>query len=486
MDNLIILQPPIGKQSVFVYGNFNVVHPGHLRLLNFAAECGDVLIVGVTRDDTFGTIIPENLRLEGVKAISIVDYAFLMDGQVEKYIAELKPQIVVKGKEFEYSFNPEQALIESYGGKLLFSSGEVWFSSLDLLKKEFDAPGNSAIKKSIDFPHRHGFKSNQLIRLINKFSELKIVVIGDLIVDEYISCDPLGMSQEDPTIVFIPVKNKLFVGGSAVVAAHAKGLGAQVHYFSVVGQDELATFALKSLQDQGINTCLIKDETRPTSLKQRFRAKGKTLFRLNHLRQHEIRKELIREIKKEISSVLRDADLLVFSDFNYGVLPDNLVAYICAVCKKNGVKMVADSQSSSQLGDISRFKDMLLITPTEYEARLAVRDNNSSLTVLARDLQTKSNANNVFVTLGSEGVFVHSTKMNSTDWVDDQLPAFNSLPKDVSGAGDCLLMCSSMALVVGATIWESAYLGSIAAACQTGWEGNLPLTADDVIQELMR
>jgi rfaE bifunctional protein kinase chain/domain len=486
MDSKVIVNIPKNKSTVFVYGNFNVIHPGHLRLLNFAAECGDFLIVGVTRDNILGTIVPEDFRLEGVKAISLVDSAFLMDGPVEKFIVDLKPHVVVKGKEFEHRLNPEKKLIESYGGKLLFSSGEVRFSSLDLLRREVDSTKFLALHKSIEFSKRHGFSDNDLCSYIKKFPSLKIVVLGDLIVDEYITCDPMGMSQEDPTIVVTPIKNELFVGGSAIVAAHAKGLGAQVHYFSVVGQDEPATFALKSLQDQGINTCLIKDETRPTTLKQRFRAKGKTLLRVSHLRQHEIREELILEIKKQISSVLKDADLLVFSDFNYGVLPDNLVADICAACKENGVKMVADSQSSSQLGDISRFKDMLLITPTEHEARLAVRDNNSSLTVLAKDLQTKSNANNVFITLGSEGVFVHSTQMNLTDLVDDQLHAFNSMPKDVSGAGDCLLVCSSMALVAGATIWESAYLGSVAAACQVGRVGNLPLTADELIQELMR
>jgi rfaE bifunctional protein kinase chain/domain len=471
---------------VFVSGIFNVIHPGHLRLLKFAKDCGNVLVVAVTKGDVPGTLIPEALRLDGVKAISFVDHAFLFEGTVENVIMRLKPSIVVKGKEFESCFNSELSTIDSYGGKLLFSSGETFFSSFDLLQKELNTLSTFAFNKSKDFTIRHGFNTTQLIAYLKKFSELNIVVIGDLIVDEYITCDPLGMSQEDATIVVTPIKADRFVGGSAIVASHAKALGAKVNYFSVVGMNENAIFALNTLQDQGINVCLIEDETRPTTLKQRFRARGKTLLRVSHLRQHEIRAELISKLKQEVASVLKNADLLVFSDFNYGVLPNNLVYEISALCKKNSIHMVADSQSSSQIGDISRFKDMLLITPTEHEARLAVRESGSSLTFLAKDLQKKSNAQNVFITLGSEGVFIHPTQKNSTDLVDDQLPAFNSMPKDVSGAGDCLLMCASMALVAGASSWESAYLGSVAAACQVGRVGNLPLTSEELIQELMR
>jgi bifunctional ADP-heptose synthase (sugar kinase/adenylyltransferase) len=143
--------------------------------------------------------------------------------------------------------------------------------------------------------------------------------------------------------------------------------------------------------------------------------------------------------------------------------------------------MVADSQSSSQVGDISRFRGMRLITPTEYEARLALRDSTSGLVVVADTLQRKAQAEHVFVTLAAEGMLIHSAH---SKLITDQLPAFNAAPKDVSGAGDCMLISAALALVAGASIWESAYLGSVAAACQVGRVGNLPLTASEVIREL--
>lgn len=469
---------------VFVWGNFNVVHPGHLRLLNFAAECGDFLIVGVTNDSYPGVLVPKQLRLEGIQAIGVVNYSFILEVSPQDLIAQLMPDIVVKGKEHEQHINPERPVIESYGGKLLFSSGEVRFSSMDLLQRELRESNLSAIRKPSDFPERHGFDYAKLATYVRRFAELKVVVLGDLIIDEYITCDPLGMSQEDPTIVVTPIKQDLFVGGAGIVAAHARGLGAKVEFFGIAGNDHAAVFAREMLESYGVDARLIADESRPTTLKQRYRARGKTLLRVSHLRQHDISKELINDVLERLLPVIRDADLLVFSDFNYGSLPKPLVDEVNNQCNRHGVMMVADSQSSSQIGDISRFKGMRLITPTEHEARMAVRDSNSGLTILADTVLRKAEAGNVIVTMGAEGLLIHSPNNPSCGLTTDQLPAFNSAPKDVSGAGDSLLTCASMALAVGASIWESAYLGSVAAACQVGRVGNTPLSAAEIIQEL--
>lgn len=472
------------RKIVFISGNFNVVHPGHLRLLNFAEDCGDILVVGVARDNTIGALVPEAMRLEGVKAIGVVDFALLLPCSVDEFISLLQPDVVVKGKEHEPHYNSEQAVVESYGGKLLFSSGEVRFSSFDLLHRELTEVNFCAIRKPTGFTARHQISNERLINLVNCFSELQVVVVGDLIIDEYIACDPLGMSQEDPTIVVTPIMSDMFVGGSGIVAAHAKGFGAMVSYFAVSGEDETASFAESRLVDQGIDVCLIRDSNRPTTLKQRYRAREKTLLRVSHLRQHAIDHDLAEEMLRRIKPAIEKADLLIFSDFNYGCLPQSLVDAITSYCVKYGVPMVADSQASSQMGDVSRFTGMQLITPTEHEARIATQDNESGLVVLAEKLLCKAKSGNVFITLGAEGMLVYTPETNNLGLTTDQLPAFNNAPKDVSGAGDCMLTCAAMALVCGANIWESAYLGSIAAACQVSRMGNLPLSVQDILQEL--
>lgn len=468
----------------FVSVNYNVVHPGHLRLLNFASECGDHLVVGLLDDTSPGALVPAALRLEGIQAIGNVERALILPCGPEEFIAFLRPDVVVKGKEHEKNFNPERSVVESYGGKLIFSSGEARFSSIALLQRELREIDLAAINRPLDYPERHDFDLSTLSRRVERFTDLRVVVIGDLIVDEYITCDPLGMSQEDPTIVVTPIKHDLFVGGAGIVAAHALGLGAKVDYFSVVGNDATADYARKTLAARGVHATLIPDESRPTILKQRYRARGKTLLRVSHLRQHDIGQDLVEHMIGVIAPALDGADLVIFSDFNYGCLPQPLVDAVSEMCITRKVMMVADSQASSQLGNVARFHGMHLVTPTEHEARLAMRDSASGLVVLADALQRKCEARHVLITLGAEGVLVHSPRYPSNGLVTDQLPAFNTAPKDVSGAGDSLLTCASMALAVGAPIWEAAYLGSIAAACQVGRVGNTPLSRTELFQEL--
>lgn len=474
------------KRIVFVSGNFNIIHPGHLRLLRFAKECGDYLVVGVLGVDSklAGTIIPENLRLEGIRSISWVDYGFILHDSTASFIEELKPAYVVKGKEHEDRYNPEGEVLAKTGGKLLFGSGDISFSSIDLMKQEWKELNPSTIKKPVDFLDRHKFDFKLLCNILLKMKGLKVCVIGDVIVDEYITCDALGMSQEDPTIVVTPVLQEKFTGGAGIVAAHAHGLGASVNFFSVVGIDEVAEFARNSLKGNGVKVHFYEDGSRPTTLKQRYRAGQKTLLRVSHLRQHAVGTEIRDQMLQDICDVINETDFLIFADFNYGCLPQSLVDKIIDECVRRDIMMVADSQSSSQIGDISRFKGMALVTPTEKEARFAVHDFESGLVVLAEKLRQKSLIRNVVITLAEEGVLIHAETDERNTWLTDRLPAFNTAPKDVSGAGDSFMTCAAMAMAVGANIWQSSYLGSLAAACQIGRLGNIPLTPDELISEI--
>ncbi|MFM7338073.1 MAG: bifunctional ADP-heptose synthase, partial [Actinomycetota bacterium] len=309
---------------------------------------------------------------------------------------------------------------------------------------------------------------------MKKFNGQKVVVIGDLIADEYITCDPLGMSEEDPTIVVTPVSSKTFIGGAAIVAAHAASLGAEVQFFSVVGDDLTAEFCRQELTRFGVKHDLLVADSRPTTLKQRFRSRSKTLLRVSHLAQRSIEEPLQKDLVSKVSQAIKSADLIIFSDFNYGSLPQPVVDAVTTAAKKTKAKIVADSQSSSQIGDISRFKNADLLTPTEREARLALRNSEDGLVVVAEAVCNTANAQAAIVKLGEQGVLLHSR--NSKSFETDQIPALNSAPQDVAGAGDCMLVAASLALTVGANLWEAGLLGSLAAAIQVGRVGNTPIT----------
>jgi rfaE bifunctional protein kinase chain/domain len=200
---------------------------------------------------------------------------------------------------------------------------------------------------------------------LRRAHQARICVIGDIIVDEYVNCEPLGMSQEDPTIVVTPIGQQSFLGGAGIVATHCAGLGAKVHYYSVTGDDQWHDFASEKLRQSGVAYVLLKDDTRPTTTKQRYRASGKTLLRVNHLRQHGISKEIQEQLLESLLPCLDESDAVVFSDFNYGCLPQQLVDRITSEAKQRNLILMADSQCSSQIGDVTRFKNMDLLTPTE-------------------------------------------------------------------------------------------------------------------------
>ncbi|WP_025900150.1 PfkB family carbohydrate kinase [Sneathiella glossodoripedis] len=487
LDIVKSLSEQHGKETkiALVSGNFNVVHPGHLRLLKFAADCSDILVVAVLADGNPGVLIPAELRLDNVKDISFVSHAFIVEQDIPTVIETLKPNLVVKGKEHQTLHNIEAEPLEKIGGKLLFSSGDAVFSSIDLIREE-SRPSIS--KFDLNFSHkylnRHGIYKERLVELVTQISKLNVLVIGDLIIDEYVTCDVLGVSREDPTVVVTPVHEQKFIGGAGIVASHARGLGANTSYLTVAGDDQEAKHAIKKISDYGVDIFLVTDQSRPTTLKQRFRSSGKTLLRVSKLKQHAIDAAIQDQLFDRFIALHESLDLLVFSDFNYGALPQSLVDRIINVCKSKNIPMVADSQSSSQIGNIARFHNMQLIKPTEIEARLAVQDHDSGLVGIADALAKKSEPDHILLTLGPEGVLIQSRHPELSKWITDRLPAFCNSPRDPAGAGDAMLVSASLALACGASIWEAAYIGSIASGCQVATVGNTPLTAEDLIQEI--
>lgn len=469
------------RRIAFVSGNFNILHPGHLRLLRFAAENGDILVVGVNADGGPGVTLPQEDRLESIRSLTVVGEAFIVQDPIGEVLEALRPDVVVKGKEYEARENPEQAVVAAYGGRLLFSSGEMQLSSANLLRDEHRA-ASTVIRRPRDYLARHGFRMADLKAALEKVRGLRVLVIGDLIVDTYIECDPIGMSQEDPTLVVSPIEERTFVGGAGIVAAHARGMGADVRFLSVSGEDAEADFARKALADFGVEAELLADSTRPTTLKRRYRARDKTMLRVNRLRQHPIEHDIAARVVARAAEALPNTDLLLFADFNYGSLPQPVVDALIGIAQAHGVTMCADSQASSQLSDISRYRGMDLITPTEREARLALRDFEAGLVIVAEALQKKARAKHVLITLGGEGVLAYAEK--DGEFRTDRLPAFNAAPKDAAGAGDSLFTSSALLMAAGTDFWQSAYLGSLAAACQVSRIGNVPLTADELIAEL--
>ncbi|MBR9884855.1 MAG: adenylyltransferase/cytidyltransferase family protein [Oceanospirillales bacterium] len=469
-----------GKRVVMIYGDFNILHPGHFRYIRFAAEQGDYLVVGLNdQNSSHGAFLSNEERWQALASLDMVQGLVMIDGDLETWLRQIKPQVVVKGKEWQKASNPEAPLLEQLGCRLLFSSGERFVSSLPYMRRDYDPLEWLEAGLTQPYLHRHRFDIEQFQGLLHRLAGLRVAVFGDLIVDEYQDCQPVGMSREDPTIVVTPQQMNRYLGGAGIVAAHAHGLGAVVDFYSVVGDDAAAEFAKQKLEAFGVSPSLLVDAVRPTTVKRRYRASGKTLLRVNDFLEQDLSSELSQRLLERFKARVSDYDLVIFSDFNYGFLSPSVVAELSAICQARHLPYVADSQSSSQVGDLNKFRNVMLATPTEHEARLTTQNAQDGLVSVSAALGNQLKAQHLFVTLAAEGVLVR-TRMPSGEWDTDELPALNTNPVDPAGAGDAMLTSAAMALVAGADIWQAALIGSLASACQVGREGNIPLTLDEL------
>lgn len=481
------MKPRKKQKIVFVSGAFNVVHPGHLRLFKFAKEIGQKLVVGLLADNLIKekTLLKQSLRYEGLKSLEIVDTVIKINKSINETIKKLEPDFVIKGKEYENIENEEKEVLDRYGGKLIFSSGEVVFSSLELLNKEYYENSNNLNSISTGYLKSHNIKHKNLSKKIKKFKNIKTLVIGDLIVDEYLTCQNLGLSQEDPSIVVSPIDSQKYIGGAGIVASHCAALGSKVDLISVSGNDRNRKFALNKLKSYGVKSYLLKDSSRPTTLKKRFITDNKTLLKVSDLSQSSISENLQKKIYNYIKKKIQNFDLLIFSDFNYGCLPEGLVAKIISLAKKNRTFISADCQSSSQIGRLEKYKNVDYISPTEREARIALKNNDDGLVVILNQIRRLINCENVILKLGSEGILVQTTNELIKDGFEtDKIPSLNMLPRDVSGAGDSMLAGSSLMLAANNSIWEAALIGSYLSSIQISRYGNIPIKNKDLIVKL--
>jgi rfaE bifunctional protein kinase chain/domain len=425
--------------------------------------------------------IREDLRLESIRACSLVDDAFIFNEPIISLIDRYRPDVILKGKEHESGVNPEREVVAAYGGRLIFSSGESQFSSADLLRCELLTSNKKVICKPDDFMFRHGIDDERVAELVDRFSKLNVLTLGDLIVDDYINCQALGMSQEDPTIVVMPVDKVRFLGGAGVVSAHAAGLGAVSHLISVVGGDNNAIYCSEELKRLRVRASLTSDDSRPTTTKERYRSGGKTLLRVSRLHQSDVSLEIQKKMLDKVREVIGEVDLVIFSDFNYGCLPTTFINEVTEIAQRSNVLCIADSQSSSQLGDITRFQGVHLIAPTEREARISTQNKEAGLVQLAEQVRSRARAKNVLLKLAEDGVLVHAEDAKSgRPWLTDRIEALNKFPQDPAGAGDSMLVASGLTLAAGGDIWEAALIGSIAAAIQVGRLGNVPVSTREL------
>lgn len=480
---------PREKKVIMCHGVFDVVHPGHMRHLIYAKSKGDILVASLTADrhidkGVYRPHVPQEIRAANLAAFEVVDYVLIdKNAKPLENIATLQPDFFAKGFEYvEGGMSPKTAeeseVLEAYGGEIVFTPGDVVYSSSKLIDM---APPELQTQKLLSLMERDNVTFDDLRATLAAMADKKVHVVGDTIVDSLTQCAMIGGQTKTPTMSVLYQDKLDYIGGAGIVAKHLKAAGADVTFSTVLGDDQLKDFVLDGLKDFGVEVRPVIDEFRPTTNKNAIVVGGYRLLKVDTLDNSSISDGIVEVLTTALHEV--ETDAVVFSDFRHGMFNRRTIpALIDAI--PEGAFRVADSQVASRWGNITEFKDFDLITPNEREARFALADQDSGVRPLASRLYDSARCKTLILKLGERGVLTccspDHTALDSFFIVD----SFVDRLVDAVGAGDALLAYSTLASLVTPSAIQATILGSIAAATECERDGNIPVAVDDILAKL--
>lgn len=480
---------PRVKKVIMCHGVFDVVHPGHLRHLLYAKNKADILVTSITADahiskGVYRPHIPQDLRALNLAAFETVDYVLIDQNATPlENIARLQPDFFAKGYEYTESGVAQKTLEEAeilrrYGGEIIFTPGDIVYSSSRLINL---APPSIRTEKLLTFMENEQLTFDSLRNSLSQLKGKRVHVVGDTIVDSYTQTAMIGGQTKTPTMSVLYERRDDFIGGAAVVAEHLRAAGAEVHFSTVLGDDKLKDFVLAGLAKSGVTCNPIIDATRPTTNKNAIVAGGYRLLKIDTLDNRSISDEIEQKLKNTISSIACDA--VVFSDFRHGIFNRRTIPALISGIPAGAYK-VADSQVASRWGNITEFKGFDLITPNEREARFALADQDSGIRPLASTLYDTAQCKTLILKLGERGVLTcRSSDHESLDSFV-VVDSFVDHVVDAVGAGDALLAYATLSKLTTGSDAVATILGSLAAACECEYDGNVPITPEDVRRKL--
>lgn len=304
----------------------------------------------------------------------------------------------------------------------------------------------------------------RLLRLLEGFSRKKLLVLGDMVADEYWFGEPTGrMSREAPIPIFRERSHETKPGGATNPAYNARTLGAEVHLAGVIGDDQSGQALAAMLAAQGIDvTGLIVDASRPTYTKMRvvigsLQQMPHQVARMDRFEDGQLDPGVSRKVIEHACRLIPQIDALLLSDYENGVISQEIVEACLPAALAHGKLVCVDSH-----GDLFRFRGVTVATPNQPEAEATLRRQFTTLADLeqgGRELVQGMEAKGVLITRGSEGMSVFEA-----GGAVHHLPASNLAEvRDVTGAGDTVAATFTLALLAGASMLEAAQLGNIAA-----------------------
>lgn len=434
-----------GKTVVHCHGVFDLLHPGHIHHLAAAKEQGDVLVVTLTPDIYVGKgpgrpVFNQHLRAETLGAIQHVDYVAINKWPTAVNTIELlRPNLYVKGSEYAApeedltgGIIEEEETIQRIGGRLVFTN-EITFSSTELLNKHFNV-FTDEVRQFLDgFKQRHS--ASEIIELLKGLRGLKVLVIGETIIDEYLYCKAVGKPPKEAILSTRYVSTETFAGGVLAIANHLAGLCDDVHLVSCLGTlDSREDFILKHLKPN-VRPKFFYQDNAYTIIKKRFVDPDflSKMFELSYISGHDLPGDLNQQIRDYLESTLPDYDLVLVTDYGHGLIGGELVELLCRKSRFLAVNAQTNSMNFG-FNPITKYPRADYICIDENEIRIAMADRFSPVKELAEEVVNRMKCKRAVVTRGHYGSVAYEPGSGFSE-----TPIFSSKVVDRVGAGDAYL-----------------------------------------------
>jgi rfaE bifunctional protein nucleotidyltransferase chain/domain len=468
-----------GKRIVHCHGVFDLLHPGHIKHLEAAKKKGDVLVVTITKDEHVNKgpgrpVFNHFLRAESVSAIECVDFVAINEwATAVETIKKLRPDFYVKGSDYvkreedvtRKIFDEERA-VKSVGGSIYFTD-QVLFSSSALINTYF-APYPQEAKEFL-LKFRKHYTPNNIISALQQIRNIKILVIGDIIIDEYHYCVGIGKSQKDNIIATKYLNEETFSGGVLAAANHLGGFCNNVTLVSCIGTRNNYKQFIKNHLKKNVWTKFYYSKGALTAVKRRFIDPGflNKLFEVCFLEDaNYLPVDLENKICNYLNSCLHKFDMVLVADFGHGLITPNIVKVIT---KKAKFLAVNTQTNSANLGFnlITKFPRADYICIDEPEIRFACHDRFTDLKELVLKISKELHCDKIIITRGKWGSLAYTKKEGFT-----AIPVFSKEVIDTVGAGDAFLSVTSPCVFKGSPMDMVGFIGNAAGALKVLIVGN--------------
>lgn len=492
-----------GLRVVHCHGCFDIVHPGHIRHLRFARSQGDILLVSITGDTEMrkGTgrpLIPEELRAENLAALDCVDWVYIEERPTARELLDaVQPDVYVKGRDYENNQDPrfaaERQTVERHGGRVVFSSGDVVFSSTALIAAMENSidPYHARLAQLLDDPQLEG---SRLTGLVSAFRGKRVLVIGEAIRDTYVLCDRPAVAGESPVMTLRPLERLTYDGGGAIIARHLAAMGAQPTLLTALPASEETEALRQRLAAEGVALEAI-DADWAIPEKQRFLSAGQKIMKLDLVEPLTLDARRQDRLIATAEAIARDgggADAAIISDYGLGMFSPGLLGRLTGRLRPHVRVMAGDV--SGRRSHLRCMTHMDLLTPSESELRESLRMFDESLPAAVWHLLQSTGAARAIVTMGPEGLIAFDRLPGAEGGGDgfqsrvsgEHVPALVGHAIDALGCGDSLLAAATLTLAAGGSLVAAGFLGAIAAAAQAQRIGNIVISATDLRHGIVR